>query len=223
MIIETVLKLAMDYLQEIVLATTNAGKLSELREMLSHQSLRIKGLAEFDRVEPAVEDGLTFAENARKKAQYYSRILGRVVLADDSGLEVAALDGKPGVYSARFADEKGTENRQQQDQANNNKLMKMLENVPPGNRQARFCCCLCLAAPDKILAEVEGFLPGVILDTPQGSNGFGYDPIFFVPEKDMTVAQMSTEQKNRISHRSVALNNLIEDFSNLFKELRNKN
>ena len=197
---------------EIVLATTNHGKLAELRTMLQPREVTVRGLDEFADIPPAPEDGATFAENARQKARHYSQLLNRLVLADDSGLQVTALDGAPGIYSARFAP-LDTNDRVEQDRANNQKLLRLLTDVPLKNRQARFCCCLCLHSPNEVIVEVEGFLEGMILDQPQGSNGFGYDPIFYVPDKQKTVAQMSAEEKNAISHRGQALRNLLRQWN----------
>jgi len=200
---------------EIVLATTNQGKLAELRNMLQPREVTVRGLDEFADNPPAPEDGATFADNARQKARHYSQALNRLVLADDSGLQVTALDGAPGIYSARFAP-LDTTDRAEQDRANNQKLLQLLTDVPLNNRQARFCCCLCLHSPNEVIVEVEGFLEGMILDQPQGSNGFGYDPIFYVPDKQKTVAQMTTNEKNAISHRGQALQKLLQQWNNLW-------
>ncbi len=197
---------------EIVIATTNLGKRAELRSMLSPREVTIRGLDEFADIPSAPEEGATFADNARQKARYYSRLLNRLVLADDSGLQVTALDGAPGVYSARFAP-LDTTDRAEQDRANNQKLLRLLADVPPNNRQAQFCCCLCLHSPHEVIVEVEGRLEGMILDQPQGSNGFGYDPIFFVPNKQKTVAQLTPAEKNALSHRGQALRNLLQQWN----------
>ena len=201
-------------INEIVLATTNRGKLTELRGMLGGVGIRLRGLDEFDDIPTAVEDGDTFAENARRKARYYSALLKNYVLADDSGLQVDALNGAPGVYSARFA-QVGSNNRAEQDRANNKKLLEQLDGLPREKRAARFCCCLCLSGPNEILLEVEGFLEGVITEKPQGGNGFGYDPVFYVPEKGRTVAQLSAKEKNAISHRGRATRKFIEQLQQL--------
>ena len=190
---------------EIVLATTNRGKLHELRELLVGCSVRLRCLGEFSGIEDVEEVGSTFAENARQKAMHYSKILNCVVLADDSGLQVDALDGAPGIYSARFAGVEGAK----RDEANNQKLLRLLAEVPAGKRKARFCCCLCLAGPGEVLVEVEGFVEGVIAEEGRGENGFGYDPIFYLPEKGKTIAQLPYEEKNAISHRGRALKKLV--------------
>ena len=119
------------------------------------------------------------------------------------------------MYSARFASLDSTD-RAEQDHANNQKLLCLLVNVPPENRQARFCCCLCLHNPHEVIVEVQGRLEGIILDQPQGSNGFGYDPIFYVPEKQKTVAQMTPKEKNEISHRGKALRKLLQQWNNMW-------
>jgi len=193
---------------EIVLATTNKGKLGELREMLADRAVTVRGLADFRPLVQAKEDADTFSENARGKAIHYGKLLGRWVLADDSGLQVDALDGAPGVRSARFAGEKGL-SRAQRDQANNEKLLRLLADVPAEKRTARFCCCLCLSNGAKVQAEVKGFLEGRIAEKGQGKNGFGYDPIFYVPRVGKTVAELSAEEKNAISHRGEALRKLL--------------
>jgi len=201
-------------IEEIVLASTNRGKLAELRAMLAERggrvgSVRMRGLDEFAPVAPAVEDGPTLEENARAKALYYSRILGRYVLADDSGLEVDALGGAPGVHSARFAAPVPGD-RAAQDRANNRRLLGLLAGTPPDRRGARFRCCLCLAGPQGILLEAQGRLEGVIAAAEQGSNGFGYDPVFWAPQRGKTVALLAAAEKNAISHRGRALRALGE-------------
>lgn len=182
--------------------------------MLSGLGMGLRGLEEFGEMPAPAEDGATFAENAQRKARHYSTLLGKYVLADDSGLQVDALDGAPGVYSARFAPLE-TNDRAEQDRANNQKLLELLKEVPQEKRTARFCCCLCLSSSKEILLEAEGFLEGFIMERPQGSNGFGYDPIFYVPEKGRTVAQLSAEEKNAISHRGRALRRFIEQLQRI--------
>lgn len=162
------------------------------------------------------ETGLTFAENAALKARYYSNATGLWTLADDSGLEVDALHGDPGVRSARFADDI-PENapRDIRDPANNRKLIGLLKNVPPHRRSARFRCALALADGQKILATADGTIEGVIIDTPRGQNGFGYDPHFLVTELGQTTAELAPIHKNKISHRGIALQLLRERLLNL--------
>jgi XTP/dITP diphosphohydrolase len=202
---------------EIVVATTNQGKLIELRNMLQPHDVTVRGLNEFPDIPTALEDGATFAENARQKARYYSQLLNRWVLADDSGLQVDALQGAPGIYSARFSLIE-TSDRAEQDRANNQRLLQLLADVPSQERQARFCCCLCLHDPEQVRLEVEGFVEGIIIDQPQGSNGFGYDPIFYLPEKGKTIAQLPPEEKNALSHRGQALQKLVAQWDVAMKK-----
>ncbi len=183
----------------IVIATTNPGKLREVRAMLEGLPIVTKSLTDFAPVPPPVEDRDTFEANARLKAEYYARALCCWVIADDSGLEVDTLGGDPGIRSARYAgDDAG-------DIANNAKLIQKLTGIPMERRTARFRCVAALAEPGGLLATAQGTIEGRIIDQPRGSNGFGYDPHFFVPEYGMTTAEMPPEQKNRISHRGRAL------------------
>ena len=193
---------------EIVLPPTIRGPLAVLQARRRAGGAQGRGLEEFGRVESPVEDGATLAENARLKARHYSQALNRVVLADDSGLEVEALSGEPGVHSARYS---GGEwpNHTEQDRANIQKLLEVMSETPRENRQARFCCCLCLVSGVKILLEVEGYLEGYIAQQPRGNNGFGYDPVFSLPERNKTVAELSPKEKNAISHRGQALRMLM--------------
>jgi len=199
--------------RKILVASGNPGKLAELRSMLGGD-VEYVGLADFPDVEEVKEDGATFAENARKKALGYAKQTELWTIADDSGLVVDALGGRPGVKSARFSGflpprHKGTkENREEVDRRNFEKVLAMLEGMPWEKRTARFVCCLCSASPEKVLIETEGKLEGVITEKQVGENGFGYDPIFFVPQIDKTVAQLSREEKNAISHRGNAIRKL---------------
>ena len=193
-------------MRKILVASTNPGKLRELREMLGGD-IEWVGLKDFPNVGEIEEDGLTFAENARKKAIGYAKATGLWTLADDSGLVIDALKGEPGVKSARFAGAKDKD-RKVVDRKNFEKVLRLLKGVPKEKRQARFVCRLCLASPQKVLAETQGELEGVIIDEPAGENGFGYDPIFFVPSRNKTVAQLTAEEKNAISHRGSAIRKL---------------
>jgi XTP/dITP diphosphohydrolase len=192
--------------QQIVVATMNAGKMRELAAMLD-LDIQFRGLAEFEGIEEVVEDGHTFAENARKKAIGYSEQTGLWTIADDSGLVVDALGGRPGVMSARFSGAKCDDNRML-DRRNMAKVLKLMEEVPDEQRTARFKCCICLASGRQILAETEGTLEGLIARQERGSNGFGYDPIFYVPGLDRTVAELGADEKNEISHRGNAIRRL---------------
>jgi XTP/dITP diphosphohydrolase len=206
--------------RRILVATTNPGKLAEIRAMLGRPGKPVQwvGLADFKGIGEIEEDGQTFAENARKKALGYAKATGLWTIADDSGLVIDALGGEPGVKSARFAGEvpKGTD-RKLIDRRNIAKLLKLLEGVPRDKRTARFVCCLCLAGPEKVLVETEGTLEGLIIDKEAGENGFGYDPVFFVPQLGKTVAQLTAEEKNAISHRGNALRKLKPLLAKLLK------
>jgi XTP/dITP diphosphohydrolase len=192
--------------RKILVASTNPGKSAELRAMLD-ADVEWLSLSDFEGIAEIEEDGATFAENARKKAAGYAKATGLWTIADDSGLVVDALDGAPGVKSARFSGEKEPD-RTLLDHKNMAKVLKLLESVPAEKRTTRFVCCLCLASPEKVLAETEGKLEGLISAEPVGENGFGYDPIFFVPDLNKTVAQLTPEEKNAISHRGNAIRKL---------------
>lgn len=191
---------------KILVATTNPGKIAELRALLG-ADVQWLSLSDFESIAEIEEDGATFAENARKKALGYAKAAGLWTIADDSGLVVDALDGAPGVKSARFSGQKDND-RTLLDRKNMAKVLKLLENVPREKRRARFVCHLCLASPERILIETEGTLEGLITEKEIGENGFGYDPIFFVPHLNKTVAQLTREEKNAISHRGNAIRKL---------------
>jgi XTP/dITP diphosphohydrolase len=192
--------------REILVGSGNPGKLAELRDMLGGD-IEWVGLADFPGIGEIAEDGKSFAENAQKKALGYAKATGLWTIADDSGLVVDALDGEPGVRSARFSGEK-EKNRRLLDDKNMAKVLNLLEGVPREKRTARFVCHLCLASPEEVLIEAEGKLEGIINEREVGENGFGYDPIFFVPDLNKTVAQLSREEKNAISHRGSAIRKL---------------
>jgi len=201
----------------IVLATRNPGKLREIRQVLSPLSVEAMSLEDFGEIPEPAETGKTFAANARAKALYYARATGRWALADDSGLEVDALNGAPGVRSARYAADAcppGAD-RAAIDQANNRRLLAELQNVPDEKRTARFVCHLALADDQRILLEARGIIEGRIGHAPQGHNGFGYDPLFFVPALGCTTAQLLPEEKNRISHRGQA----VRQFAEMLRQL----
>ena len=195
--------------QRIVLATVNQGKIIELRQMLQGMPCQLHGLDEFPDIPEAVEEGQTFQENAWQKAQHYSQLLNLRVIADDSGLEVDALDKAPGIYSARFAGSTNAE-RSERDRANIDKVLQLLSGIEQSRRTARFRCCLCLSYPEKILIETEGILEGRITDAPRGESGFGYDPVFLIPEFGKTAAELSAEEKNQVSHRGRAVRKLAD-------------
>ena len=201
--------------KKILVASTNPGKIAELRALLG-ADVQWLSLSDFEGIAEIEEDGATFAENARKKAVGYAKATGLWTIADDSGLVIDALDGAPGVKSARFSGEKNSD-RTLLDHKNMAKVLQLLEDVPKEKRTARFVCHLCLSSPEKILIETEGTLEGLINDEPIGENGFGYDPIFFVPHLNKTVAQLTTEEKNAISHRGNAIRKLRPLLAQLLK------
>ncbi len=195
----------MDMIQTLLLATSNEHKLDEVREILVPLGFMVEGLDSvgFSIPEP-VEDGVTFEENARIKAVAYARAVGRTCLADDSGLEVDALGGAPGIHSARYSGVDGS--RQERDAANNEKLIKELDGMSEEESRARFVCAMCLASADgRILAETRGEFEGVIVAQPRGGNGFGYDPHLFLPDLGCTSAELSSKEKNARSHRGDAV------------------
>ena len=183
---------------ELVLASHNPGKLKELQAMLG-DAVRVRSVAEFNSHEPE-ETGLSFIENAILKARHAARVSGLPALADDSGLAVDALGGAPGIYSARYADGRG-------DAANNAKLLEALKDVPDAERGAQFVCALALVrhADDPLPILCEGLWHGRILHAPRGEHGFGYDPLFWVPERECSSAELASDEKNRISHRARAM------------------
>lgn len=188
---------------ELVIATRNAGKLREIRHLLADVGIEVLGMDSFSALPEVVEDGETFAANAEKKARTIAALTGRPVLADDSGLEVEALDGAPGVYSARFAGPSAG------DEDNNRKLLATLADIPKSRRQAAFRCVMAYCLPSGDCRLFEGRLAGLILDAPRGDGGFGYDPLFLVPDHEKTLAELPLEVKNRISHRGQALREVI--------------
>jgi XTP/dITP diphosphohydrolase len=194
--------------RKILIATTNIGKIAELKAMLDLDAQWLD-LSYYPEIEEIEEDGETFIENACKKAIGYAKITGQWTIADDSGLQVDALGGEPGVKSSRYSGEKTiNDDGTLIDHRNIAKVLKLLEGVPQEKRTARFFCSLCLASPEQVLIETEGILEGLITDKEIGKNGFGYDPIFFVPRLNKTVAQLTPEEKNAISHRGNAIKKL---------------
>jgi len=200
---------------KILVATTNPGKVAELRAMLDID-VELLGLSDFQGIGEVEEDGETFAENARKKATSYAAATGLWTIADDSGLVIDALDGAPGVRSARFSGEK-EDDRTLLDHKNMAKVLELLKGVPTEKRTCRFVCCLCLTSPEEVLIETEGKLEGVIGHEETGTHGFGYDPIFYLPDQNKTVAQLTAQEKNTISHRANATKKLVPLIGELIK------
>lgn len=192
---------------ELLVATGNAGKLRELRALLGEHGIVVIGLDQFPDIPPVIEDGETFADNARKKALTVAEASQMLTLADDSGLTVTALGGAPGVRSARFAGPEAT------DADNNRKLLEELQKCNDPDRSAAFVCVLALARPDGTCHLFEGRFSGEIITSPRGSDGFGYDPLFYLPERRCTLAELPLAEKNRISHRGQALAKLLRNLS----------
>ena len=193
----------------IVIATGNPHKVDEIRAVLGPMGFAVVSLGELGRPAPSEPDepGATFEENARIKARYYAASLGEPVLADDSGLEVDALQGQPGVHSAVWAGSEGS--RAERDARNNAKLAEAMRGVPAHRRQARFVCTMCIATPDgSVLVETRGEFEGTIADEPRGGHGFGYDPWLWLPDRGVTSAELPPEEKNAMSHRGRAVRRL---------------
>jgi XTP/dITP diphosphohydrolase len=196
----------------IVLATRNRGKTAEIRDFLKGFPVDIQDLNDFGPIPEVVEDGATFDDNAYKKASFISKVIGFPALADDSGLEVSALGGAPGVHSARYAGENAS------DEANNAKLLEALSGIE--DRSARFQCVLSLAVPTGAALTYEASCEGLILDQPRGNNGFGYDPLFYYPEMGKTFGEMTLEEKSRVSHRGKALMEFKQELDKVLKWLK---
>ncbi len=194
---------------EILLATRNTGKIREIRQLTADLPILWRTLEDYPTIPEIEESGCTFAENARLKARHYARATRLHALADDSGLEVDALGGAPGVHSARYA------GAPRDDAANNRKLVAALAGVPLERRTARFRCAMALADPERVLVETEGTFEGLIIDQPRGSNGFGYDPHFLVPALGLTAAELPPVEKNARSHRGQALRAMLEALQHL--------
>ncbi|WP_100402174.1 XTP/dITP diphosphatase [Bacillus sp. FJAT-42315] len=188
----------------VIIATKNKGKAKEFAEMFASFEMKVETLLDYPEYADVEETGETFEENAILKAEEICRLTGRLVIADDSGLMIDALDGRPGVYSARYAGE------EKSDEANIQKVLKELHGVASDKRTARFYCALAIAMPGKETATVAGTCEGKITEEKQGTNGFGYDPIFYVESFEATMAELAPETKNSISHRGNALNKLKE-------------
>ena len=190
---------------KLLLATSNEHKLQEVGEIVEPLGIQVVGLASLQGTfEEPIEDADTFEGNARLKAVGYAKATGMRCMADDSGLAVDALGGAPGVYSARYSGVGTT--REERDQANNTLLLTNLADTPTEKRAARFVCAICVADPDgTIVCETKGTFEGVITNEPKGTNGFGYDPLLYVPDAQKTSAEMTPEEKNARSHRGEAV------------------
>lgn len=196
----------------VLIATSNAGKLRDFAGAAAAHGVSIAGIPGFSSLPAVVEDGASFEANARKKAEEYSRgVPGELVLADDSGLEIDALGGAPGVHSARYA--AGEPRRAEvnsDDKANNARVLRELAGLPPERRSARFVCVLVAARDGHTIATFRGRAEGMILDAPRGNNGFGYDPLFYLPSIRKTFAELSAAEKAQYSHRGAAFRQFLE-------------
>jgi len=199
-------------MKRVLVASSNAGKLRDFAGAALRYGIEVVPLPNFSSLTPVVEDGTTFEANARKKVEAYSRYApGEIVIADDSGLEVEALGGAPGVHSARYAaDEPHAAESNTDDEANNAKLIREIGRIRSENRSGRFVCWIAAARDGETLAVFEGKAEGVILETPRGSNGFGYDPLFCFPQIGKTFAELTAEEKAEYSHRGEAFRKFLE-------------
>jgi XTP/dITP diphosphohydrolase len=196
----------------VLIATTNPGKLRDFSGAAAPLGITIESLPNFAAIPIAVEDGLTFEANARKKAEYYSTYApGEIILADDSGLEVDALGGAPGVHSARYAaDQPHLVGNNTDDQANNARLIREIRKIPRQRRDARFVCVIAAARDGETLNVFRGEAEGTLLETPRGSEGFGYDPLFYFPPIQKTFAELTPEEKAQFSHRGAAFRQFLD-------------
>jgi len=199
-------------MKRVLVATSNPGKIRDLVGAAMPPGIEIVPLPNFSSLPAVIEDGATFEANARKKAEAYSRYVpGEIVIADDSGLEVDALGGAPGVHSARYAaDDPHRAESNTDDEANNAKLIREIKNIAPEKRSGRFVCWIAAARDGYTLAVFEGKAEGTILDAPRGTNGFGYDPLFYFPQIRKTFAELSAEEKAKYSHRGAAFRKFLE-------------
>ncbi|MBT2735808.1 XTP/dITP diphosphatase [Bacillus sp. ISL-7] len=189
-------------MKEVIIATKNPGKAREFEHIFASRGIEVRTLLDFPEIPDVDETGTTFEENAILKAEAVSQALGKMVIGDDSGLMVDALEGRPGIYSARYAGEP------KNDQNNTDKVLSELKGLPDEKRSARFYCALAVSVPGQESITVSGTCEGRILEEQRGTNGFGYDPVFYVPEKGLAMAELSSEEKNKISHRANALKKL---------------
>ena len=199
-------------MKRVLIATSNAGKLRDFAGAAAAHGIEIGGIPDFSSLPLVVEDGQTFEENARKKAEEYSEYVpGEIVVADDSGIEIDALGGAPGVHSARYAaDEPHLADANTDDELNNARVLRELKGVAREKRTGRFVCLLAAARDGKTLATFRGTAEGVILEAPRGTNGFGYDPLFYFPQIEKTFAELSAEEKAQYSHRGAAFREFLE-------------
>ncbi|MBD1371820.1 XTP/dITP diphosphatase [Hazenella sp. IB182357] len=189
----------------ILVASGNQNKIKQFQDLFAHEfGLTVKGLKAFPHLPEIVEDRDTFEGNAIKKAESIAKIVAKPVISDDSGIMVSGLDGAPGVYSARYAGENAT------DAQNNHKLMEAIKHFSEEQRKAKFVCVMALAVPGQETQIVRGECEGVVIPTPRGNNGFGYDPLFYIPAERKTMAELSAERKYQISHRAKATGKLIQ-------------
>ena len=205
-------------MRRVLIATSNPGKLRDFAGAAQVHGIEIAGIPNFASLPTPVEDGKTFEENARKKAEEYSLAArSEIVVADDSGLEVDALNGAPGVHSARYAaDQPHLAGSNTDDEANNDRLLRELSQVAPAKRTGRFVCVLAAARNGKTVATFRGTAEGIILDSPLGNNGFGYDPLFYCPQIGKTFAELSPEEKARYSHRGAAFLQFLDWYEKQF-------
>lgn len=214
-------------MRRILIATSNPGKLRDFAGAALRHGVEIAGLPDFSSLPSVVEDGLTFEANARKKAEGYSQYAaGEIVVADDSGLEIDFLNGAPGVHSARYAapdlhkKEPHEAEENTADDANNARVLRELKDVPFEQRTGRFVCVLNAARNGKTLAVFRGMAEGIILDAARGTNGFGYDPLFYFPRIQKTFAELTAEEKAAFSHRGAAFRQFLKWYD-VFDEVRN--
>lgn len=191
-------------METVIIASGNQGKLKEFKELMKDLAVEVKSLKDFPEIGDIEENGTSFAENAYIKAKAVFDATGCLSIADDSGLEVDALDGAPGIYSARYAGE------DKNDAANNEKLLQEMDAVPKEQRGAQFHCAIVAIDKNGNRYDAEGIVRGEILRAPQGENGFGYDPLFYIEEFGRTTAELSMDEKNKISHRGKAVRRIVD-------------
>lgn len=199
-------------MKKLIAATKNRGKLKEITEILADFPFKVLSMEQAGIDMDIEENGSTFEENALIKAKTVSKAVGKIVLADDSGLVVDYLDGAPGIYSSRFAGEGAS------DEDRNNKLLRLLDGIPYNRRTARFVCAVAVVFPDGSCFTVKGICEGYIGNKPAGINGFGYDPLFYISEYGKTIAELDSETKNSISHRGKAFKMMVEELKNKWIE-----